>query len=110
MASQTYQACIDACNVCADACDHCAAACLHEQDVKALTRCIALDMDCAAICRTAAGVMARGSEFAKALCRLCAQVCKACGEECAKHATMAHCQACARACRGCAEDCERMAA
>ncbi|MEP7303836.1 MAG: four-helix bundle copper-binding protein, partial [Caldimonas sp.] len=28
---------------------------------------------------------------------LCAEICKACGEECAKH-PMDHCQACARAC------------
>ncbi|HEY9064889.1 MAG TPA: four-helix bundle copper-binding protein [Burkholderiaceae bacterium] len=109
MPRQTDQACIDACNVCADACDHCAASCLREQDVKSMAHCIALDLDCAAICRTAAGYMARGSEFARALCRLCGQICKACGEECAKH-PMAHCQECARACRGCAEDCERMAA
>ena len=109
MATPTHQGCIDACNVCADACDHCAAACLREPDVQSLARCIALDIDCAAICRTSADFMARGSEFAKALCRLCGQVCKACGEECAKH-PMAHCQECARACRGCAEDCERMAA
>jgi hypothetical protein len=33
--------------------------------------CIALDMDCAEICRVAAAYMARGSEFEKDLCRLC---------------------------------------
>ena len=106
---QTYQTCIAACNACADACDHCAAACLQEQDVKTMARCIALDMDCAAICRLAAGFMARGSEFAKAACTVCADVCRACADECARH-RHDHCQACAEACRRCAEECRRMAA
>jgi hypothetical protein len=65
-----YQACIDACNACAAACDNCSTACLQEDDVKMMARCIALDMDCAAICRMAAACMARGSDFAIQLCRL----------------------------------------
>jgi hypothetical protein len=84
------------------------AACLPEKDVAAVARCIALDMDCAAICRLAAGVMARGSDFAADLCRVCADVCEACGEECARH-EMDHCRQCAGACRRCAEECRRMA-
>ncbi|MBN9373611.1 four-helix bundle copper-binding protein [Hydrogenophaga sp.] len=108
MAHEIHQACVDACNTCADACDHCAAACLQEPDIKMMARCIALDMDCAAICRMAAGYMARGSEFAKCLCQLCAEVCQACGDECAKH-QQEHCQACAKACQQCADECRRMA-
>lgn len=102
------QSCVEACNACADACDHCAASCLKEQDVETMARCITLDMDCAAICRLAAGYMARSSEFAKQLCELCAQVCQACGEECGKH-QMDHCQACSKACLECAAECRRMA-
>jgi hypothetical protein len=109
MAHQQHQSCVDACNACADACDHCSTACLKEQDVRMMARCIALDMDCAAICRLAAGYMSRDSEFAKQLCRQCADVCQACGEECAKH-QHEHCQACATACRQCAEECRKMAA
>jgi hypothetical protein len=105
---QTHQACIDACNACADACDHCATACLQEQDVKVMARCIALDIDCAAICRLAAGFMARGSEASKAICATCADICERCGEECARH-QHDHCQQCAQACRRCAEECRRMA-
>lgn len=104
-----YQTCIEACNTCADACDHCATACLQEQDVKAMARCIALDIDCAAICRLAAGAMARGSEMAKMICKVCADICEACGKECAKF-DMDHCRECAEACRRCAEECRRMAA
>lgn len=73
-----------------------------------MARCIELDMDCAQICRLAAGYMARGSRFAEALCGLCAEICQACAQECAKH-SMEHCQRCAAACRACAQECGRMA-
>lgn len=105
---ERYESCIEACNACADACDHCAAACLAEPDVKKMAECIRLDMDCAAICRLASGYMARGSSFAQDVCGLCADVCEACGAECAKH-PQDHCQACADVCRRCAEECRRMA-
>lgn len=108
MAHQQDETCIEACNACADACDHCATACLQEQDVKMMARCIALDMDCAQICRLTASCMARGSEFVHAMCQLCAEICEACGDECAKH-PMGHCQECAQACRRCAAECRRMA-
>ncbi len=108
MTQQQYAACIQACNACADACDFCSAACLQEDDVKAMARCIALDMDCAQICRLAASFMARGSENATALCRLCAEICQTCGDECAKHEAR-HCKDCAAACHRCADECRRMA-
>ena len=108
MAKQEFESCIEACDSCADACDYCAASCLKEDDVKAMARCIALDMDCAQICRTAAAFMARDSDYARALCQLCAEVCEACGDECAKHPA-SHCQECAQACRRCADECRRMA-
>lgn len=108
MALDQFKACIDACYASAAACDHCAASCLQEQDIKPMARCIALDMDCAQVCRLAASLMARGSEFASALCTLCADICAACGDECGKH-SMDHCQQCAQACRRCADECRRMA-
>lgn len=49
MAHQQHASCIEACDQCAAACNHCSTACLQEQDVKMMARCIALDMDCAAI-------------------------------------------------------------
>jgi hypothetical protein len=109
MAHDQYSASIEACNACADECDHCATACLQEKDVAMLARCIRLDMDCAQICRLAAGYMARDSELAIDICQVCAAVCDACAEECEKHGHMDHCQACAEACRRCAEECRRMA-
>lgn len=106
---QDNQACIDACNDCAVACSSCATACLREDDVKAMARCIALDIDCAAICQLAAAAIARESELSGEISALCATICDACGDECARH-DMVHCQKCAEACRRCAEECRRMAA
>jgi hypothetical protein len=108
MNTAEFQACIDACNRCATACDLCADACRSE-DATAMARCIALDTDCAQICRVAADFMARGSESVAEICRACAAVCDACAAECAQH-QMDHCQQCAEACRQCAEACRRMAA
>jgi len=107
MSQATDFACIEACNECAVACNHCAAACLKEHNVEMMSRCIALDMDCAAICQFAAAAIARGSEYAKEICGLCANICEACAEECGKH-TAPHCQACATACRACAVACLEM--
>lgn len=108
MTHEKYATCIEACYQCAAACDHCATSCLNEDDVKMMARCIALDVDCADICRMAAAFMARNSEYAAAICSLCADICQACGDECAKHGA-SHCQACARACHRCAEECRKMA-
>ena len=103
-----FETCIQACNTGADACDHCAASCLKEANPKPMARCIALDIDCAEICRVAASYMARGSELSGAICTVCAEVCDACAAECEKH-EMAHCKECAEECRRCAEECRRMA-
>ena len=73
-----------------------------------MAQCIRLDMDCAAICRMAASFMARGSDFAKQVCAICAEICEACGKECSKH-QHPHCQECAKACLRCAEECRQMA-
>lgn len=107
--NQQFDSCIEACNDCANACDMCTAACLQEDDVKMMARCIALDIDCAQLCRLAGAMMARGSEAAKIVCEACAELCEMCADECGKH-QMQHCQDCAAACRRCADECRRMAA
>jgi|SRR5688500_7296053 hypothetical protein len=108
MVKEKYQECIDACQACAAACDYCAVECLEEADVQMMTECIRLDLYCADICRTAATFMARGDEYAKEICELCATICDDCAIECRKH-EMEHCQACADACEQCAEECRKMA-
>lgn len=105
----TYKTCIDACLACAAICNHCASGCLKEDDVKMMAKCIQLDMECAAICYTAAELMSLGSSRAKEICRICADICEACAEECAKH-NHEHCKECAEACKKCAEECRKMAA
>ncbi|MGJ7497382.1 four-helix bundle copper-binding protein [Variovorax sp. RT4R15] len=61
MPHKQYAQCIDVCNACATACNHCAASCLREDDVQMMAKCIALDIDCTAICQLAAAAMARES-------------------------------------------------
>ena len=107
MSHEKYAQCIDACNECTMACNHCVTSCLAEDDVKMMAKCIALDIDCAAICQLAAAAMARDSIHADAICRLCAEICQACGDECAKHKSQ-HCQDCAKACHDCAKVCRTM--
>ena len=105
-----YRTCIEACLHCMSISNHCASSCLQEKDVDAMAQCIRLDMECAAICRTAAELMTMGSQHANAICQICADICQACAEECEKHMTMDHCRQCATACRTCAEECLSMVA
>lgn len=108
MANPVEEACLRACNECAAACLQCAMACLAEADPKPMARCIALDLECADICRLAAASMARGGEHMQAICALCANACRGCDAECSKH-SMDHCKRCAEACERCAEACLAMA-
>lgn len=89
---------------CALACENCAAACLQEDDVKYMTRCIALDGDCADICVLAARLLQRNSAIAHQYLVICEEICRMCAEECGRH-NHEHCQRCAEACRVCAEAC-----
>lgn len=102
------QAAIDACHDCAAACDRCAARCLSETDVSALAACIALDLDCAQICRLAASWVARDSVNAKLICEDAAEICERCADECDRH-PLEHCRECGRACRAAMQACLRMA-
>lgn len=108
MSRESESNCIDACNRCAIACNQCLAGCLSEDNVKMMARCIALDVDCAWMCQLAAAAMARGSEHAREICGLCANICEACAQECEKHLAE-HCKSCALACRACAAACLEMA-
>jgi len=108
MSHLEHHACIQACTTCAQECHHCADACLGEAGVTPLAECIRLDRDCAALCWLAAAFLSRGSRFADELCRLCADACDACSQECEKHEHQ-HCKRCAEACRACSEQCRQMA-
>ena len=105
MSHQQNQQQLDALNKCVAECNHCATACLDEQDVKMLSKCIKLDIDCAQICSLTADLISRGSVHGHHLMKECAEVCNACAEECEMHSHMEHCKTCAEACRACAEAC-----
>ena len=95
---------IDTIIACALACEDCVVACLEEKDVTMMARCIELDRDCADICFLAARLLRRDSEIAHPYLKVCAEICRLCGDECSMHQHK-HCQECARACRRCEEAC-----
>lgn len=111
-------ACIQECFSCAQCCTTCADACLGEQGhLEHLVRCIRLNLDCADICDATGSVLSRLTEadpaVLQAQLRACATACRACGNECARHAegmNMEHCRVCAEACRRCEAACERLLA
>ena len=108
MSHEKNQYLIDELNKCAVECSHCAMACLNEKDVKMLTTCIKLNIDCAEVCKTTASLLSRGSMHGIHLLNECGELCNQCADECEKHADMEHCQNCAEVCRECAEVCSEV--
>src|SRR5690606_15017042 len=99
---------------CAQACSSCADACVAEGRPE-LAQCIRLNLDCADVCYTTGVVSTRrtGSNEAviRSLLEVCAEACRACGQECERHASMMeHCRICADACRRCEDACRQAAA
>ena len=108
MSHEKNQGMIDALNNCATECSHCAMACLDEQDVKMLTTCIKLNIDCAEVCRLTVSLLSRGSQHGHHLLKECIEICEACATECDRHSHMEHCKKCAAVCRDCVEECTAM--
>jgi hypothetical protein len=109
--AEAFAGCVEACLVCAESCTTCADACLGEESVAELTRCIRLDLDCADICETTARMLSRQThqqpELLGAIVQTCFEVCRACAEECERHADHhEHCRLCAEECRRCQKACE----
>lgn len=102
--------CIDECFDCAATCTSCADACLGEADLQELIRCVRLNLDCADVCDAAGRVLTRQTEpdlgVIRAAMQACATACRACGDECERHAAHhEHCRICAEVCRRCEEAC-----
>lgn len=102
--------CISACFECAQTCTGCADACLGEEMAADLATCIRTDLDCADICLATGRVLTRrtgpNADVARTQLEACRSACKACAEECERHAGMHdHCQICAEACRRCEQAC-----
>lgn len=102
---------LNACLHCMVACVSCADAVLAEEGVRGLRRCARLNLDCADVCVTTIGVLARQTEFdhgiARAALAMCSRACSSCAQECERHVSShAHCRLCARACRIAEQKCE----
>src|SRR3954466_12682824 len=112
---QALAAGIEKCFSCAQACTACADACLSEQMVAELVKCVRTNLDCADICDTTGRVLSRHTGYDANLTRsvleACAAACKACGDECASHASMhEHCRICGESCRRCEQACRNLIA
>jgi hypothetical protein len=98
------------CFDCAQTCTACADACLGEEMIDDLRLCIRLDLDCADICLATGNLGTRRTASDDKIVELalatCAEACRACGVECARHATRhEHCRICAEVCRACEQAC-----
>ena len=107
--------CVEACVDCSAACTSCADACLGEPDVPELVRCVRLNLDCADVCDAAGRVVSRQTEpdrgVLRAAIEACIVICRACGDECERHAAHHdHCRVCAEACRRCEQACSDLLA
>ncbi|WP_457963387.1 four-helix bundle copper-binding protein [Arthrobacter sp. D1-29] len=107
--------CIQACFDCAQTCTACADACLNEDMVAELTKCIRTNLDCVDICATAGKILSRQAGFdtdtTRSVLEACRAACKACADECGRHASMhRHCELSAEACRRCERACAELLA
>jgi hypothetical protein len=107
--------CVEECFDCSATCTACADACLGEPDVQALIRASRLNLDCAAVCDTVGRVVTRQTEIdlgvVRAAIDACIVVCRACGDECDRHAPHHdHCRVCAEVCRRCEQACRDLLA
>ena len=111
---QALAACIDACLKCVQTCTACADACSAEELVDQLRSSIRFNLDCADICAATARGLSRHTGGEARPGRMvwlaaCAAACRACGDQCAKHAELhAHCRVCAEACRQCEQACNAL--
>ncbi|GAA2496859.1 four-helix bundle copper-binding protein [Streptomyces gobitricini] len=95
------------------ACSACADDCPSEGVVVDLAKCVRTDMDGTDICAATDSVLSRhtgcDANITGAILRACAMVCKACGDECERHADMReHCHVCAEVCRCCEQACNQL--
>lgn len=107
--------CIDECFDCSATCTACADACLGEADALELIRSIRLNLDCADVCDAVGRVLTRQTEpdlgLIRAALEACVVACRACAEECERHAAHHdHCRVCAEVCRRCEQACSDLLA
>src|SRR5437016_1783298 len=87
--------CIEECHTCRATCLETIAHCLGLGGLHAEPDHIKLLADCASICETSAGYMARSSPRHDRVCSLCAEICELCAHDCQrigpKDSTMRRC-------------------
>ena len=93
---------------CEAICEHMTTLLKRKPDVHIRMRQLQLLRDCADICSLTAKYVARSSTFSKITVSLCARICEACGNECAKFPDMES-QHCAHVCMNCARECQAYA-
>ncbi|QDK38151.1 four-helix bundle copper-binding protein [Bdellovibrio sp. NC01] len=109
--TSAMQQCIDNCTECSHLCLQLVPHCLDMGGEHASSEHISILQICSLICETSAKLMTLDSEFHHDLCRLCAEVCKACATDCERLAQGDEMMIdCVEVCRRCAESCERMSA
>ena len=111
----TLATAIEAMNECAQACAIDVDADLGVSNLAEMVKCIRLCLHCADVCTAAARVTGRPAEYesdiTKPLLEACVAACKACGDECERHAQMhEHCRICAEVCRRCEAACQQLLA
>jgi hypothetical protein len=107
--------CVEECLNCAQTCTACADACLVDPDRAELGRCVATALICADIADTVVRTVTRHAGYdsvvTQAILQTCVEACRACYDECRKHA-LGHeqCRICGDACHRCAHACRELLA
>ena len=108
---QVLLRCVEECLDCGASCTACADASLSERDSQDLIGVVRLSLDCADLCHATGRILTRQSatdlRLIRAAVDACATACRACAEECERHAAHhEHCRVCAEVCRRCAKACD----
>jgi hypothetical protein len=100
---ECIQDCLDCFRACEEALPHCLAHGGRHTDPDH----IAVLLDSAGLCQTAASSMMRGSPLHWQICGVCATFCERCAESCEQLGGTVM-EACARACRACVSSCRTL--
>jgi len=108
--AKSMEHCAQVCHECQDACLRTIVHCLDLGGEHASREHQTILTDCAAICGFVHGFMHRQSSHASHLCDECAEICRACADDCDRIGNGDKMMSqCAQTCRRCADVCEQMA-
>lgn len=96
---------LDALNSCVAACENCITSSLEEENVTMMAHCISLCRDSADFCTVTVRFHGRTSVHTQHILLECAEICKATGDECARHSHLEFCRICVETCRRCEAAC-----